>query len=102
MSCGYHFAKNGFQVEIYEKEQSVGGISKTIKYKGFRFDVGGHRFFTKMDEVNKLWYEILGDEFLTRPRLSRIYYTSNLGSRFAFAKGFIYPSLRYLKCAFKK
>jgi protoporphyrinogen oxidase len=52
----------------------VGGISRTDQYKGYRFDIGGHRFFSKSGEVNRLWHEILGDEFLTRSRLSRIYY----------------------------
>ncbi len=52
----------------------VGGISRTDHYKGYRFDIGGHRFFSKSDEVNKLWREVLGEELLTRTRLSRIYY----------------------------
>ena len=51
----------------------VGGISQTDEYKGYRFDIGGHRFFSKSDEVNALWKEILGDAFITRSRLSRIY-----------------------------
>ena len=87
LACGYYLAKDGFEVEIYAKEKSVGGISKTVRFKGFRFDVDGHRFFTKIDEVNKLWYEILGDEFLTHPRLSRIYYNK---------KFFDYPLQREL------
>lgn len=58
----------------YEADTILGGISRTIEYKGFRFDVGGHRFFTKIRPVQELWDEILGDELLTRPRLSRIYY----------------------------
>src|SRR5262249_20140355 len=48
--------------------------SRTDQYKGYRFDIGGHRFFSKSDEVNRIWRDILGDELLTRPRLSRIYY----------------------------
>ena len=52
----------------------VGGISRTDEYKGYRFDIGGHRFFSKSGEVNALWREILGDELITRSRLSRIYY----------------------------
>jgi protoporphyrinogen oxidase len=52
----------------------VGGISRTEQYKGYRFDIGGHRFFSKSEEINALWREILGEEFLSRPRLSRIYY----------------------------
>jgi len=66
--------KNKKKVLIVEKEDQVGGISKTKEYKGYRFDLGGHRFFTKSKEVNKLWDETLGKDFLKRPRLSRIYY----------------------------
>ena len=59
---------------IIEQARQVGGISKTVDYRGYLFDIGGHRFFTKSDEVKKIWQEILGASFLTRPRLSRIYY----------------------------
>lgn len=62
------------KILVLEKESSVGGISKTIEYKGFRFDLGGHRFFTKSTEVNDLWSNTLQKDFITRPRLSRIYY----------------------------
>lgn len=62
------------QVIVLEESDSVGGIARTEEYKGFRFDIGGHRFFTKVKEVNDLWHEICKDDFLLRPRLSRIYY----------------------------
>ncbi len=52
----------------------VGGISRTVNYKGFHFDIGGHRFFSKSKEVVELWNEILPDDFIDRPRLSRIFY----------------------------
>jgi protoporphyrinogen oxidase len=52
----------------------VGGISRTDQYKGYRFDIGGHRFFSKSAEVNQLWREVLGEAFVKRSRLSRIYY----------------------------
>src|SRR6266545_4383795 len=52
----------------------VGGISRTARYKDYRFDIGGHRFFTKIEPVQALWDEILGDEFISVPRLSRIFY----------------------------
>ncbi|NTW45575.1 MAG: NAD(P)/FAD-dependent oxidoreductase [Candidatus Moranbacteria bacterium] len=64
----------GKSVIVVEKEALVGGISKTLEYKGYRFDLGGHRFFTKAKEVNELWDRTLGDDFIERPRLSRIYY----------------------------
>ena len=52
----------------------VGGIARTVEYHGHRFDIGGHRFFSKNEEIEALWTELLGDEMLVRPRLSRIYY----------------------------
>jgi protoporphyrinogen oxidase len=52
----------------------VGGLARTEERDGFRFDLGGHRFYTKSPEVELLWHEVLGDELLLRPRLSRIYY----------------------------
>ncbi|MEM9167725.1 MAG: NAD(P)/FAD-dependent oxidoreductase [Planctomycetota bacterium] len=59
---------------VLEASGQVGGIARTEVYKGYRFDIGGHRFFTKVDEVNALWDEILTDDFLMRPRSSRIFY----------------------------
>ena len=53
---------------------TVGGLAKTVELNGYRFDLGGHRFFTKLKPVERLWEEMLGYELLTRPRLSRIYY----------------------------
>jgi len=64
----------GRSAEVYEKDAVVGGISRTAEYNGYRFDIGGHRFFTKVPAVQELWEEVLGDDFLERPRLSRIYY----------------------------
>ncbi len=58
----------------------VGGISRTVDYKGFLFDIGGHRFFSKSKEVVALWQEILPDDFIERPRLSRIYYNGKFFS----------------------
>jgi protoporphyrinogen oxidase len=59
---------------LYEKDGIVGGISRTEQFQGYRLDIGGHRFFTKSDPINRLWEEMLGDRFLNVPRLSRIYY----------------------------
>jgi protoporphyrinogen oxidase len=74
LTAAYELVKKGIQPLVLEKSDYVGGIARTEVYKGYRFDIGGHRFFTKVDAVNKLWKEILGDDFLVRPRLSRIYY----------------------------
>jgi protoporphyrinogen oxidase len=74
LSCGYNVAKSGLDTILLESDSQVGGISKTIQYKGYYFDLGGHRFFTKFGEVKKLWSEVLGENFRKTPRLSRIYY----------------------------
>jgi protoporphyrinogen oxidase/predicted dehydrogenase len=59
---------------VFEADGTVGGIAKTIEFNGFRFDLGGHRFFTKLQPVQQLWEDVLGADFVKRPRLSRIYY----------------------------
>lgn len=74
LSAGYALVKAGYEVVVVEREAQVGGISKTVEKRGYRFDLGGHRFFTKIEEVEQLWNEVLDEEFLLRPRLSRIYY----------------------------
>jgi len=76
LTAAWELIHNGIPVQVLEAEEAiVGGIARTASYKGFRFDIGGHRFFTKADEVKKLWHEILSpDDWLTVPRLSRIYY----------------------------
>ena len=65
---------------VFEADGSVGGIAKTVEFNGYRFDLGGHRFFTKLKQVERLWETLMGDDFLTRPRLSRIYYNGNFFS----------------------
>ena len=68
-------ARGQFAVDVLEADPDhVGGIARTGEFRGCRFDIGGHRFFSKSDEIEALWTEILGDELLTRGRLSRIYY----------------------------
>ncbi|MFQ5422144.1 MAG: NAD(P)-binding protein, partial [Anaerolineae bacterium] len=75
LTAGYELAKkHGVRPLVIEKLDKVGGIARTENYKGYHFDMGGHRFFTKSKEVNEFWHEVMGDDFLTRPRLSRIYY----------------------------
>jgi protoporphyrinogen oxidase len=75
LTAGYLLTKQGFNVHIAEKDpRYVGGISRTVEHNGYRFDIGGHRFFSKSREVVALWNEILPDDFITRPRQSRIYY----------------------------
>src|SRR3954451_12106906 len=74
LTAGYLLAKRNQPVIVFEAESQVGGIAKTEVRDGFRFDLGGHRFFTKSKEVNDLWHEVMREEFLLRPRLSRIYW----------------------------
>src|SRR6195952_190873 len=75
LTASYLLTKAGKSVRVIEKDpQYVGGISRTVRYKDFRFDIGGHRFFSKSREVVDLWNEILPDDFIDRPRLSRIFY----------------------------
>jgi protoporphyrinogen oxidase/predicted dehydrogenase len=74
LTAAYILGRRGRPGAVFEADGTVGGIAKTIEFNGFRFDLGGHRFFTKLKPVERLWEEMLGDEFLTRPRLSRIYY----------------------------
>lgn len=74
LTSAYLLAQKGFSVTVFEGDDILGGISQTAQYRGFRFDIGGHRFFTKIEPVEALWHEILGDEFISVPRLSRIHY----------------------------
>lgn len=75
LTAAYLLSKRGFTVTVIEKDSRyVGGISRTVELDGFRFDIGGHRFFSRSQEVVDLWNEILPDDFIQRPRMSRIYY----------------------------
>ena len=75
LTAAWEAEKHGLQTLILEGDKQVGGISRTVERNGWRFDIGGHRFFTKVDEVYEIWDEILDkDDFLLRPRMSRIYY----------------------------
>ncbi len=74
LTAAYELSKRRVNSLVLEKDSIVGGISRTESYKGYRFDIGGHRFFTKVDRVMDMWKEVLGGDFLKRPRLSHIYY----------------------------
>jgi protoporphyrinogen oxidase len=74
LTAAYQMAKLGWPVTVLEADDMLGGISRTAQYKGYRFDIGGHRFFTKIAPVEALWHEILEKEFISVPRMSRIHY----------------------------
>ena len=83
LTAAYQLCKEGVPSVVLEKDDVVGGISRTVNYKGYLFDIGGHRFFTKVKAVDDMWREVLGEKrFLRRSRLSRIYYNK---------KFFFYP-----------
>ncbi|MBB4658278.1 NAD(P)/FAD-dependent oxidoreductase [Parvularcula dongshanensis] len=75
LTAAYLLTKAGYSVCVIERDEAyVGGISRTVEHEGYRFDIGGHRFFSKSKEVVDLWNEILPAGFIERPRMSRIYY----------------------------
>lgn len=76
LAAAHEVTRSGHKTILFEKASQVGGMSKTVKYKDYRFDMGGHRFFSKSAEVNRLWTETLGEDFLIRNRKSRIYYNN--------------------------
>jgi protoporphyrinogen oxidase len=79
LTAAYQLTKSGDEVEVFEADAVVGGISRTVERDGWRFDIGGHRFFTKVKSVEALWHEILpDDDFMLRPRMSRIHYRGKL------------------------
>lgn len=82
LTAAYQLYKLNQRSVVLEKDQVVGGISRTVNYKNYLFDIGGHRFFTKSKAANDMWKEVLSSDLLHRKRLSRIYYNK---------KFFFYP-----------
>ena len=74
LTAAVELARRGVTATVLERDRLVGGIARTESYKGYRFDIGGHRFFTKIGEVEAFWHSLLDVDFLTRPRTSRIFY----------------------------
>ncbi len=74
LAAAHELTRQGVRPIIFEKSDSIGGISRTEIYKGYHFDIGGHRFFTKIKTIEALWQEMLGQDFIKVSRLSRIYY----------------------------
>jgi len=75
LTAAYELGKAGAAAIVLEQDAVVGGLAKTVNHKGFRFDIGGHRFYTKVKAVDEIWHEVLTEkDFKRRKRLSRIYY----------------------------
>ena len=74
LTAAYELCRRGAAPIVVEKDARVGGIARTEQFQGYRFDIGGHRFFTKLPQISRIWETVLGDRFLRVPRLSRIYY----------------------------
>lgn len=78
LTAAYELSKHHVPCILLERDAVVGGLARTVEYKGYLFDIGGHRFYTKIPAVEQIWREVLGDDLLLRPRLSRIHYRSKL------------------------
>ena len=74
LTAAYELCKYGVNSVIVEKDNIVGGLARTVNYRGYHFDIGGHRFFTKVKAVEDMWHKVLGADFIRCNRLSRIYY----------------------------
>ena len=75
LTAGYELARKGRRIVVLEQDaEYVGGLARTVQYQGFRFDIGGHRFFSKNQEIESLWTELMGERMRLRSRLSRIHY----------------------------
>ena len=73
LAAGLALSRAGWRVDVYEQAPYVGGLARTVEHNGFRFDIGGHRWFTKKDELNFLLVDLLGDELVMVDRVSRVY-----------------------------
>jgi len=76
LTAAYELSAQGVSSIILEQDAVVGGLARTIEHNGYRFDIGGHRFYTKLPYIEKIWKDVLGEDLLVRRRLSRIYYRS--------------------------
>src|SRR4028119_445114 len=75
LTAAAELVENGVPVLVLDKDpQYVGGIARTVEYRGYRFDIGGHRFFSKSSEITQWWKRRLGDQFISVRRMSRIFY----------------------------
>jgi len=112
LSAGYVLSRNKQKVTVFEKGKQPGGLAMTLNWKGFLFDVGGHRFFTKNDEINDFVEKLMKTELIDVNRISRIYFGSkyfdyplkpfnallNLGTRKTIVASFDYLIVQIKKC----
>ena len=82
LAAGHELSVNGARATLLERNAYVGGLCRTVQYKGYRFDLGGHRWFTKNEDLNTWFRRLMGDEVVMVERISRIYYGG---------KYFLYP-----------
>jgi protoporphyrinogen oxidase len=73
LTAAYELCGRNVPAVVLERDRMVGGIARTEEYRGYRFDIGGHRFFSQIREVNRLWEEVMGAHFMRVRRLSRVY-----------------------------
>ena len=76
LTAAYELSQTGFVPLVLEQDQIVGGIARTVEHAGYRFDIGGHRFFTKVQSIDDWWKKVLDDDMLVCSRLSRIHYNN--------------------------
>lgn len=76
LGAAYEAVRKGLRPLVIERDHVVGGLSRTSEYNGYRFDIGGHRFYDKYAEITETWKEMLGDDWLERERMSRIFFRS--------------------------
>src|ERR1022692_886860 len=74
LATGFALARAGWLVQVYEVAPLVGGLARTVETRGYRFDIAGHRWFTKKDELNFFLIDLLQDELILVDRISRIYF----------------------------
>lgn len=80
MACAYELASRGVKSVVIDRNAQAGGMCRTLKFDDFLFDIGGHRFLSRSEEVNQLWRKILGDDLLKVPRISHIYFRKHFFS----------------------
>ena len=74
MTAAYQLSKEGHKVKVFEADDQVGGMAKTIDLWGQKVDLGPHRFFSNEKRINEVWLEVVGRNFSMVDRLTRIYY----------------------------